>query len=61
MDLDERVKLARLAYIRAVALSRARRDPASWGRVLAAAKSLNEALRERERRAASPGQPHTTH
>ncbi len=44
MDVAERLKVARLAYIRAIALARAHPDPASWARVLAAARNLREAI-----------------
>ncbi len=46
MDPADRVKLARLSYIRAVALARVSPSPASWARLLMAARNLNEAVRE---------------
>jgi hypothetical protein len=54
MRAHARAKLARLAYQRA--LEAARREPtaARWGRLLAAARNLRAALRDRLREA-SPG------
>ena len=49
MRPDERLGLARLAYVRAIELARARSTPTSWGRILTAAKNLDAARRDRER------------
>ena len=43
MNLDERTRLARLAYIRAVALVRTNPVAESWARLRAAAQDLNRA------------------
>jgi hypothetical protein len=47
MKLDERVALARLAYIRAVARARTSPTQASWARLLTAARNLEQATRAR--------------
>ena len=57
MQLQERVRLARLAYIRAVAAARMEPTSAAWGRLLTAAKNLNEATRDRERGLRPRGEP----
>ncbi|HET6437511.1 MAG TPA: hypothetical protein VFG59_05580 [Anaeromyxobacter sp.] len=56
MRLEERVRIAQFAYARAVAVARAESTRHSWGRLLAAAKNLREARRDREReRGGRPG------
>jgi hypothetical protein len=49
MRPDERLGLARLAYLRAVTCARVSSTPATWGRVLAAAKNVKASMRELER------------
>jgi hypothetical protein len=50
MSPQDRVKLARLSYLRAVALARADSTASTWQRLLTAAKNLLAAERDRERR-----------
>jgi hypothetical protein len=59
MRLDERIRLASLAYEQAIADARSRPTPASWRRLLAAARNLNAARKERQR-AAAPLLPSST-
>jgi hypothetical protein len=56
MRLDERVALARLAYIRAVAQVRAKPTQASWARLLTAARNLEHATRALARTTPAPSQ-----
>jgi hypothetical protein len=46
MNVDQRVRAARLTYMRAVAAARAKPTPAAWARVRAAAHELNAAVRD---------------
>jgi hypothetical protein len=48
LPLGDRVVLAHQAYLRAVALARARTTAASWNRLLTAARNRAAALREQE-------------
>jgi hypothetical protein len=62
MGPDERLGLAHLAYLRAVALARVQSTPATWKRLLRAAKNVEVALRERyapplQARSSSGGAP----
>lgn len=48
MRLDERVRVARLTYLRAVAVVRAQSTPLSWRRLLTASTNVRTAVREWE-------------
>jgi hypothetical protein len=52
MSPQDRVRLARLSYLRAVALARADSTASTWQRLLTAAKNVLAAERDRERRLA---------
>ncbi len=54
MRPHERLRLARAAYDRAVALARDESTPASWRRVLVASRNLGDAVRDRDRAAGVP-------
>ncbi len=57
MRPDERLEVARLAYLRAIRLARACSTPATWRRVLAASRNLGTAIRDREREPVARGTP----
>jgi hypothetical protein len=54
MRPDERLGLARQAYERAVAVAREDCTPRIWGRLLTAARNLDDAKRDRERERSRP-------
>lgn len=58
MRVRERLGLAQLAYLRAVAWARAEPTPASWRRLMTAANNLRGAQRDRQRELGgrSPGE-----
>jgi hypothetical protein len=49
MAPDERLGLARLAYVQAIVGARAHSSSSTWRRLLAAAKNVRAAIREQER------------
>jgi hypothetical protein len=56
MKTEERVRAARLAYIRAVALVRSDPGPVGWARLLTAARELNAATNGHAHRSAEPAE-----
>ena len=57
MKVEERIRVARLAYIRAVALVRSDPGPTSWARLLTAGRELNAATRGKVQQSHEPFQP----
>ncbi len=54
MAPDERLGLARLAYLQAIVSARARSSSSTWRRLLRAANNVRAAIRERERARLGP-------
>lgn len=50
MGPDERLGLARTAYVRAIAVARVQSTPRAWKRLLAAAKNVQATMREMHER-----------
>jgi hypothetical protein len=61
MSPDERVRVARLSYLRAVAAARARSSAYTWRRLLTAARNVHAAVRDRDRSSAGPSAPVLLH